>query len=166
MPGSVLVITGGIVFGPFTGTLLSLFAATLASSVSFLIARIFGREILLKHAGHTNTFRVIEQGITRNGIDFLILTRLIPLFPYNIQNYAFGITSIAFWPFTLISALTMLPGVFFYSFMAGELATEGISRIFMLKLCLGGALLFVLIQTAKAYARHKQINLRILRNID
>lgn len=104
LPGSILVIAGGIVFGPLLGTLLSLIAATLASSCSFLLARWLGRDLLLKYVGHSHTFQAIEKGIARNGIDFLILTRLIPLFPYNIQNYAYGLTTIAFWPYTLISA--------------------------------------------------------------
>lgn len=111
LPGSILVIAGGIVFGPLLGTLLSLIAATLASSCSFLLARWLGRDLLLKYVGHSHTFQAIEKGIARNGIDFLILTRLIPLFPYNIQNYAYGLTTIAFWPYTLISALTTLPGI-------------------------------------------------------
>ncbi|STI75604.1 inner membrane protein [Escherichia coli] len=105
LPGSILVIAGGIVFGPLLGTLLSLIAATLASSCSFLLARWLGRDLLLKYVGHSHTFQAIEKGIARNGIDFLILTRLIPLFPYNIQNYAYGLTTITFWPYTLISAL-------------------------------------------------------------
>lgn len=79
-------------FGPLLGTLLSLIAATLASSCSFLLARWLGRDLLLKYVGHSHTFRAIDKGIARNGIDFLILTRLIPLFPYNIQNYAYGLT--------------------------------------------------------------------------
>lgn len=166
MPGSLLVIVGGLVFGPLTGAMLSLFAATLASSTSFMIARCCGREALQARFGHTATFRAIESGITRHGIDFLILTRLVPLFPYNIQSYAYGLTPIAFWPFTLISALTMLPGVCLYSFMAGELAAEGVSRVFLLELCLGGALLFALIQAVKAYARHRHIDLQLFRKQD
>ena len=121
LPGSILVIAGGIVFGPLLGTLLSLIAATLASSCSFLLARWLGRDLLLKYVGHSHTFQAIEKGIARNGIDFLILTRLIPLFPYNIQNYAYGLTTIAFWPYTLISALTTLPGIVIYTVMASDL---------------------------------------------
>lgn len=125
-------------FGPLLGTLLSLIAATLASSCSFLLARWLGRDLLLKYVGHSNTFRAIEKGIARNGIDFLILTRLIPLFPYNIQNYAYGLTTIAFWPYTLISALTTLPGIVIYTVMASDLANEGITLRFILQLCLAG----------------------------
>ena len=159
LPGSILVIAGGIVFGPLLGTLLSLIAATLASSCSFLLERWLGRDLLLKYVGHSHTFQAIEKGIARNGIDFLILTRLIPLFPYNIQNYAYGLTTIAFWPYTLISALTTLPGIVIYTVMASDLANEGITLRFILQLCLAGLALFILVQLAKLYARHKHVDL-------
>ena len=159
LPGSILVIAGGIVFGPLLGTLLSLIAATLASSSSFLLARWLGRDLLLKYVGHSHTFQAIEKGIARNGIDFLILTRLIPLFPYNIQNYAYGLTTIAFWPYTLISALTTLPGIVIYTVMASDLAKGGITLRFILQLCLAGLALFILVQLAKLYARHKHVDL-------
>ena len=153
------MIAGGIVFGPLLGTLLSLIAATLASSCSFLLARWLGRDLLLKYVGHSHTFQAIEKGIARNGIDFLILTRLIPLFPYNIQYYAYGLTTIAFWPYTLISALTTLPGIVIYTVMASDLANEGITLRFILQLCLAGLALFILVQLAKLYARHKHVDL-------
>lgn len=159
MPGSVLVLAGGMVFGPWLGTLLSLVAATLASALSFLLARWLGRTLLLKYVGHTATFQAIERGITRSGTDFLILTRLIPLFPYNIQNYAYGLTAIPFWRYTLISALTTLPGIFIYTVMASELAAEGITWPFIVKLTLAGIALFALIQAAKGYARRKRVEL-------
>ncbi|WP_393969763.1 TVP38/TMEM64 family protein [Kluyvera intermedia] len=159
IPGSILVLVGGIVFGPWVGTLLSLVAATLASALSFLLARLLGRTLLLNYVGHTATFQAIERGIARNGVDFLILTRLIPLFPYNIQNYAYGLTAIPFWPYTLISALTTLPGIFIYTFMASTLAVDGITLFFVLKLSLAGLALFALVQAAKWYARRKRVEL-------
>lgn len=82
--GSILVIAGGIVFGPLLGTLLLLIAATLAFLCLFLLARWLGRDLLLKYVGHSHTFQAIEKGIARNGIDFFILTCLILLFFYNI----------------------------------------------------------------------------------
>ncbi|WP_368301908.1 TVP38/TMEM64 family protein [Kluyvera sichuanensis] len=159
LPGSVLVLVGGIAFGPWLGTLLSLIAATAASALSFLLARWLGRALLLKYVGHTATFQAIERGIARSGIDFLILTRLIPLFPYNIQNYAYGLTAIPFWPYTLISALTTLPGIFIYTLMASELAAHGLTLAFILKLSLAGLALFALAQAAKRYARHRRVDL-------
>lgn len=152
------VIVGGVLFGPVTGTLISLVAATMASALSFMLARWLGRELLLKYVGHTATFQAIEKGIAHSGVDFLILTRLVPLFPYNIQNYAYGLTAIPFWSFTVISALTTLPGIFIYTLMSHELASEGISWAFIGKLSVAGLALFVLVQAAKARARHKHVD--------
>ena len=158
------MLVGGMVFGTIIGTLLSLIAATFASAFSFLLARWLGRDLLIKYLGHTAVFQAIEKGMARNGSDFLILTRLIPLFPYNIQNYAYGLTSISFWPFTLISAITTLPGIIIYTAMASELVTRGITTVFVVKLCLSGVVLFALIQLAKRYARYKKINLHAQRD--
>lgn len=166
IPGSLLVVACGIIFGPLTGICLSLAAATLASALSFLLARWLGRDLLLKYVGHTTVFQRIERGIARSGIDFLILTRLIPLFPYNIQNYAYGLTAIAFWPFTLVSALTTLPGIIIYTLMASDMVSEGITLLFAVKLSLAGLALFGLIQAAKAYARHKRVNLHAVCHSD
>ena len=152
------MIVGGVLFGPVTGTLISLVAATMASALSFMLARWLGRELLLKYVGHTATFQAIETGIAHSGVDFLILTRLVPLFPYNIQNYAYGLTAIPFWSFTVISALTTLPGIFIYTLMSHELASEGISWAFIGKLSVAGLALFVLVQAAKAWARHKHVD--------
>ena len=154
IPGSLLVIAGGMLFGPLTGSLLSFAAATLASSLSFLIARWLGRDLLQRY---TTVFQAIERGIARSGCDFLILTRLVPLFPYNIQNYAYGLTAIRFWPFTLISAVTTLPGLVIYSVMASELAREGVTLAFALKLSLAGGLLFALVQIGKRFARARRV---------
>ncbi|WP_162791117.1 TVP38/TMEM64 family protein, partial [Enterobacter asburiae] len=149
LPGSILVIAGGIVFGLLLGTPLSLIAAALAFSCPFLLERWLGRDLLLTYVGLRHTFQAIEKGIARNGIDFLILTRLIPLLPYNIQNYAYGLTTSAFWPYTLISALTTLPGSVIYTVRASDLANEGITLRFILQLCLAGLALFILVQLAK-----------------
>lgn len=157
IPGSLLVIAGGMLFGPLTGSLLSFAAATLASALSFLIARWLGRDLLQRYVGHTAVFQAIERGIARSGCDFLILTRLVPLFPYNIQNYAYGLTAIPFWPFTLISAVTTLPGLVIYSVMASELAREGVTLAFALKLSLAGGLLFALVQMGKRFARARRM---------
>ncbi len=151
------MIAGGVLFGPLTGSLLSFAAATVASSLSFLIARWLGRDLLQRYVGHTAVFQAIERGIARSGSDFLILTRLVPLFPYNIQNYAYGLTAIPFWPFTLISAVTTLPGLVIYSVMASELAREGATLAFALKLSLAGGLLFALVRMGKRFARARRV---------
>ena len=149
VPGSVLVIAGGIVFGTFYGPIISLFAATLSSSLSFLLARYLGRSWLLQRFSGNKKFEQIEQGIQHYGVDFLIFTRLIPLFPYNIQNYAYGLTGIPFWRYCMISCLTILPGTFIFTLMASELAENGVTLEVTMKLVLCGVVLFVLTQITR-----------------
>lgn len=126
-PGSVLVIAGGILFGAWQGTLISLLAASVASALSFLLARYLGRDWLLLRFGHSPRFKRIDAGISSYGVDFIIFTRLVPLFPYNLQNYVYGLTSIPFWRYCWVSALTMLPGTWVYSYMAHELVQKGLT---------------------------------------
>ena len=137
----------------FWGTLLSLLAATLASACAFLLARHLGREWLLSRFGDRPLFQRIARGIGVYGVDFLIFTRLVPLFPYNIQNYAYGLTDIGFWRYTLISALTLLPGTWVYSYLAATLAEQGITWRVSVELLLCGVLLFALTQAARRVYR-------------
>ncbi len=111
--------------------------------------QIFRRAWLLHRFGGNQKFEQIERGIQRYGVDFLIFTRLIPLFPYNIQNYAYGLTAISFWRYSVVSCLTILPGTFIFTFMASELAENGITLNVTLKLVLCGLLLFVLTQITR-----------------
>ncbi len=137
----------------FWGTLLSLLAATLASACAFLLARHLGREWLLSRFGDRPLFQRIARGIDAYGVDFLIFTRLVPLFPYNIQNYAYGLTDIGFWRYTLISFLTLLPGTWVYSYLAATLAEQGITWRVSVELLLCGLLLFALTQAARRVYR-------------
>ncbi len=117
-----------------------------------------GREALQRYCGHHAVFQAFERGIAHSGCDFLIFTRLVPLFPYNLQNYAYGLTAIPFWSFTFISTIATLPGLFIYTFMASELARDGITLAFIGKLSIAGLMLFVLTQAARRYGRYKRIS--------
>ncbi|AKM46406.1 Uncharacterized membrane protein YdjX, related to fungal oxalate transporter, TVP38/TMEM64 family [Edwardsiella anguillarum] len=153
-PGSILVIAAAMLFGVWWGTLFSLLAATLASACAFLLARYLGRDWLQARFGSRPLFQRIALGMTRYGVDFLIFTRLVPLFPYNIQNYAYGLTDIGFWRYTWISALTLLPGTFLYSYMAATLAQRGVTWQVSVELLLCGLLLFSITQAARQVYRH------------
>ncbi len=154
LPGSILVIAGGIVFGPLLGTSTSLIAATLASSCSFLLARWLGRDLLLKYVGHSHTFQAIEKGIARNGIDFLILEILLnPVVSLQYSKLRLRINHnhlLALYPYFG----THDPARYCYLYRDGsDLANEGITLRFILQLCLVGLALFILVQLAKLYAR-------------
>ena len=159
IPASVLTIAGGIVFGPILGAILSLIGATIGAVVSFLISRYIARDFIVEKFGNNTIFKKIEKGVEKNGKDFLILTRLVPVFPYNIQNYAYGITSINIGSYGIISLITMAPGSFVYAYMAGEIADNGITTSFFIKLIIAGIILFGASQIPKIFAKKKGISI-------
>lgn len=159
IPASVITIAGGIVFGPILGGILALIGGTLGAAAAFLVARYIARDFIVNKFGDNKIFKKIEEGVKSNGKDFLILTRLVPVFPYNIQNYAYGITNLNFVTYTLISLVTMAPGAFIYAYMAGEIAVNGISTSLFIKLLVAGIILFIVSQIPKIFAKRKGIDM-------
>lgn len=163
LPASIITIAGGIVFGPVKGGLLALTGGTLGAAAAFLVARYIARDFIVEKFGQNKVFQKIEQGVAKNGKDFLILTRLVPVFPYNIQNYAYGITNINLGTYTLISFITMAPGAFIYAYLAGEIAVNGVSTWLFVQLLIAGLVLFGVSQIPKFFAKRKGIDIEDLK---
>lgn len=161
LPASVLTIAGGIVFGSVQGGILALFGSTIGASVAFIIAKYLARDIIVEKMGDNPLFKKIEDGVKRDGSSFLILTRLVPIFPYNVQNYAYGLTSMKISTFTIVSLITMTPGAFIYAFMAGEIATNGVSTKLLIQFTVAGTILFLVSLIPKIIAKKKGIVLDI-----
>ena len=128
LPGSVLTLGAGAVFGIFRGICLSSLAATLGASAAFLVGRHLARGAVEKRTAVNPTFRSMDDAVAREGWRIVLLTRLSPLFPFNLLNYAFGITRVTFREYVLASWLGMLPGTVLYVYLgavAGELAASG-----------------------------------------
>lgn len=159
LPASVITIGAGIIFGPIAGGLLALVGATIGATVAFVVSRYIARDFIVNKFGQNKIFQKIEQGVEKNGKDFLILTRLVPVFPYNIQNYAYGVTNINIVTFALISLITMAPGAFIYAYMAGEIMENGISTLLFVKLIIAGVILFGVSQIPKIFAKKKGIQI-------
>jgi len=158
-PSSVITITGGVVFGPIVGALLALTGATFGAAAAFLVSRYLARGFIVDKFGGNAIFKKIEAGVAKNGKDFLILTRLVPVFPYNIQNYAYGVTNINFGQYIVITAITMAPGAFIYAYMAGEIAVNGVSTTLFVQLIIAGVILFGVSQIPKILAKKKGIDM-------
>lgn len=158
-PASAITIAAGITFGSVTGGILALTGATIGATVAFIVARYAARDVIINKFGSSPIFRKIENGVNENGVQFLILTRLVPLFPYNIQNYAYGVTQMRLPLFTLVSLFTMAPGAFIYAFMAGEIVTEGISAKLAIQFAFAGFILFAVSLIPKLIARKKGIEI-------
>ncbi|WP_093055745.1 TVP38/TMEM64 family protein [Salipaludibacillus aurantiacus] len=159
LPGAVLTIVAGITFGPVIGGILSLIGATLGAAAAFLVAKYLARDMILKKFKGNAIFDKIDKGVEKNGVSFLILTRLVPVFPFNVQNYAYGLTSLGFAKYTGVSLITMAPGAFIYAFMAGQIVREGISLNLMLQFAAAGIILFLVSLIPKYLAKKKGIDM-------
>lgn len=129
LPGSVVTLAGGALFGPVWGTLYNLGGATLGAALAFLIARYFAADRLQARIGRTADGRVarLMSGVAAEGWRFVAFTRLVPLFPFNLLNYALGLTRIPFGQYLLASAVFMLPATIAYTYLgyAGREAVAG-----------------------------------------
>ncbi|KAI3835113.1 hypothetical protein MKW92_048966 [Papaver armeniacum] len=114
IPAIPLTMSAGLLFGPFTGTILVSISGTIAATVAFLIARYFARDRILKLVEENKKFLAIDKAIGENGFKVVTLLRLSPLLPFSLGNYLYGLTSVKFLPYVLGSWLGMLPGTWAY----------------------------------------------------
>ncbi|MBT9153597.1 MAG: TVP38/TMEM64 family inner membrane protein YdjZ [Firmicutes bacterium] len=160
LPASAVTIAAGITFGSVVGGVLALISATIGACVAFLLARYAARDMIVAKFGNNPLFKRIENGVRENGTSFLILTRLVPVFPYNIQNYAYGLTSISLPTFALVSLITMAPGAFIYAYMAGEIVTQGVSAGLLVQFAAAGLILFGVSLIPKYIAKKQGISIK------
>jgi len=125
LPGSVLTLAGGALFGPVLGTFYNLTGATIGASLAFLAARYLASDWVEDKA--QGRVKQLVNGVEREGWRFVAFTRLVPLFPFNLLNYALGLTRIRFLHYLLTTYIFMLPGAFAYTYLgyAGREAVGG-----------------------------------------
>jgi uncharacterized membrane protein YdjX (TVP38/TMEM64 family) len=124
LPGSILTLAGGALFGPFTGALLSLIGATIGATVAFLIARYLAADWVERRV--SGKLQDIKEGVEREGWRFVAFVRLVPLFPFNLLNYALGLTHLSVQTFAVTSFITMAPGALAYAYL-GDAGREAVS---------------------------------------
>ncbi|HEY6095538.1 MAG TPA: VTT domain-containing protein [Gallionellaceae bacterium] len=125
MPGSLLTLLGGAMFGPWLGTFCSLTSATVGAMLSFLVARYLASDWVAQKA--SGRLKQIVTGVENEGWHFVAFTRLVPLFPFNLLNYALGLTRISFTQYSIATYICMLPGAIAYTWLgyAGKEAIAG-----------------------------------------
>jgi uncharacterized membrane protein YdjX (TVP38/TMEM64 family) len=127
IPGSVLTLGGGVLFGLVWGSIYVLIAATLGATIAFLIGRYFTQSWVKQQLNKYPKFAAVEAAVAKEGFKIVFLTRLSPLFPFNLLNYAFGITQVSLKDYVL-GSIGMIPGTILYVYLgslAGNLATLG-----------------------------------------
>lgn len=123
LPGSILTLGAGFAYGPVFGTLLVSPVSVTAATLAFLLGRtVLRKRMVARMAGDTR-FAAIDEAVGRSGLRLVILLRLSPVFPFNVLNYALGLTQVRLRDFVLGSFVGMLPGTFLYVYL-GSLVTN------------------------------------------
>jgi uncharacterized membrane protein YdjX (TVP38/TMEM64 family) len=117
VPGWILTVGAGFIFGLFVGTLAVSLGSTIGAALAFLVARFLAREKVEAMTRRNENFRAIDRAIGERGAKLIFLLRLSPLIPFNVSNYFYGITSVKFWPYVLASWLGMLPATVLYVYL-------------------------------------------------
>lgn len=161
-PGLIFGLVGGALFGPFVGTLLNLVGATLGATAAFLIARYVAADWVRASTG-ARIERLIS-GVEAEGWRFVVLMRLVPLVPFNLLNYALGLTRISLPQYVIASVIAMAPGTLAYTWLgyAGRQALGGETaavRYGLLALGLLAAIAFVprLVSRLRSNTAHRWI---------
>lgn len=127
IPGSILTLGAGVIFGVIWGSLYVFIGATLGAIGAFLIGRYIARGWITQKILGKSNFQSIDRAVGQEGFKIVLLTRLSPIFPFNLLNYAYGVTSVTLKDYSLAS-VGMLPGTILYVYLgslAGNLATLG-----------------------------------------
>lgn len=125
MPGAVMTIVGGVLFGPWLGAIYNLLGATLGAAAAFLVARYLASEWIAAHVG--GQLGRLIKGVEQEGWRFVAFTRLVPIFPFSGLNYALGLTRISWLQYILATVVCIVPGTLAYTWIghAGAAAVMG-----------------------------------------
>ena len=115
LPGSIITLAGGALFGPYWGVLYNLTGATVGATVAFMISRYLAADWVERKSSHR--VRHLKNGVESEGWRFVAFVRLVPLFPFNILNYALGLTRIRTSHYVLTTYIAMLPGALAYTYL-------------------------------------------------
>lgn len=110
IPGTILGVIAGGLFGSVIGVLLISISSTVGAGITFLIARYFARDTITRWLAKNNTMRRLDEMTEKQGMIIVAITRLIPLFPFTLLNYGFGLTKVSFRTYMFWSWLCMIPG--------------------------------------------------------
>lgn len=127
VPGSAITVAAGALFGSVVGVIVVSIAATLGASLAFLVSRYFAREAMSKWLSGKEKFRRLDEMTEKHGAIMVAITRLVPLFPFSLLNYGFGLTRVRFWTYVFWSWLCMLPGTVLYV-VGADAFTTGLQK--------------------------------------
>jgi len=152
LPGSILTLGAGLAYGVLLGTPLVWVGANLGATLAFVLGRTVAREWVAARVVGNPRFAAIDHAVGAQGLKIVLLTRLSPVFPFNLLNYAFGLTRVGLRDYVIGSLVGMVPGIVMYVYLgsllgsvaelaAGRTAGGGGQRLFYV----GGAVATVIV---------------------
>ncbi|MDQ5986052.1 MAG: hypothetical protein CSYNP_01770 [Syntrophus sp. SKADARSKE-3] len=153
LPGLPITIMGGVLFGPFWGVIYTITGATMGACLAFIVSRYIARDWVEKKI-HSPRWRRLDKAVETQGWKVVVFTRLIPVFPFNLLNYAFGLTKVRFFPYAVASFFGMIPATVAYIVFSSSLLDLVRGRISP-ALVIGAVLIIVVSMIPLVYRRFK-----------
>lgn len=126
LPGVTFAVLAGILFGPVLGIFVCLQATTLGAMLAFIVGRFFLKDGVKPLVEQNKLLKkLLFSNNDKSETLVLIITRMVPIFPYNLQNFAYGITDISFWKYSVLTFIFMFPGVSFFTIGAAGITATG-----------------------------------------
>ncbi len=120
LPGLPMSIVSGLIFGAVWGSVWTTVGANLGAVLAFLIGRYAARDMVAGWVEKNRALKKIDDGVRKQGWRMLMITRLVPLFPFNVQNYVYGLTDIPLRTYILVTFPCMIPATIAFNFAAGS----------------------------------------------
>jgi uncharacterized membrane protein YdjX (TVP38/TMEM64 family) len=128
VPGLPITVLGGVAFGAIWGTVYVWIGATIGLGLAFLVARYAVRSTVEGWVRASPRLARMDGQAAAHGWRIVMLTRLVPIFPFNLQNYVYGITRIGFWDYLITSSICILPATAAFTFAGGALSEGRVRR--------------------------------------
>ena len=125
VPGSALTLGAGAIFGVVKGSIIVSVASTLGATAAFLVGRYVARDWVARKIAKNEKFAAIDRAVGEEGWKIVGLTRLSPVFPFSLLNYAYGLTKVSLRDYFFASWIGMMPGTIMYVYL-GSLARLGV----------------------------------------
>lgn len=161
LPGVVFAILAGAIFGPWYGTLLCLIATTIGAIASFIAGRFFLQDSIKPMLEKNKKLKkLLFDDVGHSDMALLAITRLVPIFPYNIQNFAYGITDMSISHYSIYTFLFMIPGVALYTFGAAGITSDANKALYFA--IAGGLLILTLLLAWLLKKKSEKVKISII----
>jgi uncharacterized membrane protein YdjX (TVP38/TMEM64 family) len=157
MPASALTIGAGALFGSVLGVGVVSVASTAGAGISFLVSRYFAREAAASWLAKSGRFQQLDQLTEKHGAIIVALTRLVPIFPFTLLNYGFGLTRVPFGTYLFWSWLCMLPGTVLYV-VGADAITKGVTQGKVPWPLVGGVAIAAIVLTVLVRAARRKLS--------